>query len=337
MPDQREVVLDFIKNTGPVLPFQVAKALNTSILFSSAILSELVDRKLIKISHAAIGGSPLYYLQGQEALMDEKLHNSLGGREKEAYFLIKDRKIVREKDLEPWQRVAIKSLRDFTKQIIIVINNEQDYFWKHNLVSDDEAKILIEDYVKNNLQQNIITTSNPIIEVSVMEDNLIQEPIIVQHKEDQFVNEEKLMQSNNLERQNIVREVMKSIKEEFKNEKQDMLNTEKIKEVKIDGKFYTHIVKFLEKSGIEILNEELVKKEKEINFIVNIPSNFGKLRYLVIAKSKPSINESDISMAFAEGQLKKLPVILLFDGKLNKKVEKLIETKFNGQVIVKEI
>ena len=163
-------------------------------------------------------------------------------------------------------------------------------------------------------------TSNPIIEVSVMEDNLIQEPIIVQHKEDQFVNEEKLMQSNNLERQNIVREVMKSIKEEFKNEKQDMLNTEKIKEVKIDGKFYTHIVKFLEKSGIEILNEELVKKEKEINFIVNIPSNFGKLRYLVIAKSKPSINESDISMAFAEGQLKKLPVILLVDGKLNKKV-----------------
>ncbi len=43
MPDQREEILKFIKYSGPVLPVQIAKHVNTNILFASAMLSELVS------------------------------------------------------------------------------------------------------------------------------------------------------------------------------------------------------------------------------------------------------------------------------------------------------
>ncbi len=348
MVDQREAALSFIKINGPVLPVQIAKVLNTNILFSSAILSELVDRKLIKITHASIGGSPVYYLSGQEALMDEKLYHSLGGKEKEAYYLIKDKKIVREKDLEPWQRVAIKSLKDFTRQITVLIDNEQDSFWKHHLVSDEEAKVLIEDYIKTNLQKNIIATnkiyvpeeviSQEIIPQNIIQNSIIPEQLVSKIVEENIIEKDynKIYNESINERQEIVKEVIKSIKEDFKSQdiKREIIAEESKKP---EGKFYNNVSRFLEKNNIEILKEELVKKDKVINFIVDIKSSLGKLRYLAVAKSKPTINEADVSMAYAEGQIKKLPVIFLIDGKINKKVEKLIETKFKGQVLIKEL
>ena len=143
MADQRDLTLDYIKYTGPVLPVNIAKHLNTNILFASAILSELVDRKILRITSVAIGGSPVYYLQGQEEAMDERLHQSLSGREKEAYELLKEARIVRENNLEPWQRIAIKNIKDFAKPITAVINNNPETFWRYHLIPEEEAKTII--------------------------------------------------------------------------------------------------------------------------------------------------------------------------------------------------
>ncbi|MFH1276012.1 MAG: hypothetical protein ABIH82_02785, partial [Candidatus Woesearchaeota archaeon] len=59
-------ILDFIKVNGPTLPTKVAKNINQQILFASAHLSDLVSRGKVKISKLKVGGSPLYYLPGQE-------------------------------------------------------------------------------------------------------------------------------------------------------------------------------------------------------------------------------------------------------------------------------
>src|SRR3989344_4516995 len=112
MTDQRDEIIKFIGVNGPVLPVQIAKQLNTNILFASAMLAELVERKSLKLTHFSVGGSPLYYLESQEALMDKRLSATLSGKEKEAYNLIKEKQVLREVDLQPWERVAIKSLKD---------------------------------------------------------------------------------------------------------------------------------------------------------------------------------------------------------------------------------
>jgi len=51
---------------GPTLPAKVAKAINQPLLIASAALSDLSSQGKVKISNLKVGGSPLYYLPGQE-------------------------------------------------------------------------------------------------------------------------------------------------------------------------------------------------------------------------------------------------------------------------------
>lgn len=342
MADQREEVIKFVTLNGPILPVQLAKYLNTNILFASAMLSELVENKKLKISHASIGGSPLYYTAGQEAKLDNRLAASIGGREKQAYELIRDNKILREKDLEPWQRVAIKSLKDFAAPISVIEKENNEVFWKYHLVNDEEARQIITETI-NSLypeepQKQEASVANSQQTVQAIETIQEQPKInIIAESKDEKVNQQEL-----------VKEVVKSLREELlKDIKPRQLKQEKItkqetkteiKEIKKpDGKFYERISNLLKENEAEIIKEEMIKKDKEIDFIVNIGTKLGKLRYYVKAKNKASINESDLSMAFAEGQLKKLPTILVVNGKINKKAIKLANTKLQGQLTIKEI
>ncbi|MBS3152893.1 hypothetical protein J4230_05810 [Candidatus Woesearchaeota archaeon] len=327
MPDQRDDVLNFIKYNGPVLPVQIAKHINTNILFSSAILSELVARKILRITHASIGGSPLYYLPGQEELMDSRLSTALNGREKEAYQLLKEKKVLWEKEMEPWQRVAVKDLKDFSVQIAVNNEGNSEVFWKHSLVSDEEAKLIISEIISDAYGPEIQEQEN-LANESIAKIDLQPKVEDLQELEDEKI------------------EVVNSLVNEIKNKEtiQETLNEQKPikcketkKKTKEESDFYSKVIEFIKDNGVDILKEELIKKDKEFDFLVNIPSSFGNLMYLIKAKNKPSINEADISMAFSEGQLRKMPVVLLTNGKPNKKASILIEQKMQGQLILKEI
>lgn len=315
MPDQREAIISFIRNHGSVLPVQIAKHLNTNILFASAMLSELVSARTLKISHTSIGGSPLYFLPGQEASMDFRLSMSLNGKEKEAYNLLKEKKVLRENSLEPWQRVAVKNLKDFAFLISVKENEAVENFWKYHLITDEEAKQIIEK---------------------------IMEEITDSRQEIQDISDRKMVQQQILERP--------ALNANQEQPKVETLQTQLVKETKIykprakvkkdvkdDFGFYEKVIKYMKDNDAEILKEEIIKKNKEFNFVVNINSGFGKFRYLIKAKNKPSITESDVSMAFSDGQIKKLPVIFLVNGKINKKSSLLIEQKMQGQLILKEL
>ena len=325
MPDSREVIIEFIKSNGPILPVQLSKHINTNILFASAMLSELVSTRQLKMTTMAIGGSPLYYAPGQEELVDQRLGGSLGGREKEVYLLLKDKRILWEKDLLPWQRVALRDLKDFAALMSVKHNDNIENFWKHNIVNDNEARQTIskafDEILESNKVPEIVTEINKKEQVvqTTLEAPIIK-PII--------------LQSN-------IRAEIKTLNPEIE-ETQEVLvksKTEKVKkkETKIDTQFYNTILEFMKSHQVAILKEEIIKKGREFDFVVNINTGFGKLKYLVRAKSKPSINEADISLAFSEGQIKKMPVIFLTDGKTTKKAALLVEQKMQGQLTVKEL
>ena len=65
MFDEQKVI-STIRMNGPVIPSKIAKALGTDIIMASAVLSELTSSKKVKISKLKVGGSPVYYLTGQE-------------------------------------------------------------------------------------------------------------------------------------------------------------------------------------------------------------------------------------------------------------------------------
>ena len=70
-----------------------------------------------------------------------------------------------------------------------------------------------------------------------------------------------------------------------------------------------------------------MRKNAEASYIVQIPSAMGHLSYLCKVHVKGSCNDKDLSSALVEGQLKKLPVVLVHEGKLTKKAQELVKTE----------
>ncbi|MBS3119821.1 hypothetical protein J4475_03280 [Candidatus Woesearchaeota archaeon] len=99
--------------------------------------------------------------------------------------------------------------------------------------------------------------------------------------------------------------------------------------------FMLRIKKYLESNRIEILDEAVVSKNKEINLTISVPGAIGRTKYYCKARNKKTISDGDISTAVLEGQKSRLPLLFLGAGKLSKKARALIEKGLDN-VIVKE-
>ncbi len=108
----KEKIISMLKSEGPNLPVHIAKKIEQNLLFTSAFLSELVSEKRIKMSHMRIGSSPLYFLDEQEPML-EKFSSYLKSREKDAFFLLKEKKFLDDSRQEPAIRVALREIKDF--------------------------------------------------------------------------------------------------------------------------------------------------------------------------------------------------------------------------------
>ena len=133
-----------MEKLGPVLPIQLCRELKINTIFAGALLSDLNASKKIKISHAKIGSSPVYYIPGQEEKLS-LLYSHLKEPEKKVYDLLKEKIIMDDFELNPLQRVALKEITDFA--IPLNLTNGK-IFWKWYLTSDEEAEILIKNILE---------------------------------------------------------------------------------------------------------------------------------------------------------------------------------------------
>lgn len=131
-------ILTIVKQEGPVLPVQISRKLGSDTIYAGAILSELVENKLVKITTAKIGGSPIYYVIGQEPKLS-KLYDYLPGKEKEAYNLLKEKKILKDRECEPAIRVALRQIKDFA----FPFTQGEEIYWKWYLSTNDEITSLV--------------------------------------------------------------------------------------------------------------------------------------------------------------------------------------------------
>ena len=132
----KEQIHTYVSKNGPILPYPVAKEFKGTTLFISALLSELVSTKKIKLSKAKIGGSPLYYAPHQEDNLYGKLRSHIGKKQQEALDMLKDKHVLRDRDLLPVERVSLRDLPDFAKPVRLVLNNTEELFWKWHTFPD---------------------------------------------------------------------------------------------------------------------------------------------------------------------------------------------------------
>ena len=136
----KEKIISIFKIKGPCLPVNIAKETGLSILFASAFLSEFLSEKKIKISNMKVGGSPLYFIPGQETML-EKFSNYLKSKEKEAFDLLKEKNILKDINQEPSIRVALREIKDFA----IPFKKDGEIYWRYFNFSEKEIRILEEN------------------------------------------------------------------------------------------------------------------------------------------------------------------------------------------------
>jgi hypothetical protein len=154
--ERNKQVLNLVNQKGPIIPSQISGEIGTNILLASAILSELVSENQLKVSSLKIGGSPLYYSEGQQIKLQEYT-KYLNEKQFEAYKLLKEKKVLRDKELAPVVRVAIREIKDFAKPLEVSIENSKEIFWKWYLLEKEETEHLIKEKLGMALKKEVVT------------------------------------------------------------------------------------------------------------------------------------------------------------------------------------
>ncbi len=310
----RDEVMDFVRSKGPVLPVHVGGRFGFNTIISSAILSDLVSNGLVKFSNAKIGGSPIYFVPGQEPKL-QILYKYLGEKPRKIFDMLRDSRVLRDKSLEPWQRVAVREIKDFSVMLKVNYAGNEEIFWKWYLAPDTEAKTLIAEIIKGEM-----------LPVEEKKEEVIREPA-----------NETPLQSVELVEPEPVNEPVKELQKELKLEDKKIDKPRKPKRQKQGNDFYDSVKSYFADTRIKVLEENTIRKNLELNFVVNIPSSVGPLKFFVIAKNKKVINDSELSLAYSQSQLRKLPVLFLSTGDISKKAVSYLEANLKGYLSFKKI
>ena len=92
-------------------------------------------------------------------------------------------------------------------------------------------------------------------------------------------------------------------------------------EKETEGDFNSSVINRLKKLG-EIINEKVITKGKESEYLLRIKTVLGEQELFVKSKNKSRVNETDLSMIYTQALKLKKPAILITNGSLTKSAEK---------------
>jgi hypothetical protein len=267
------------------------------------MLGELVSNGALRVSNLKRSSSPYYYLEEHKDKLQE-LSSFLNDKDKLAYDRIKHQKILRDSEQSPLIRVALRAIRDFAIPLQINHNGNFLLFWKWYMVSKEETSERI---------KTILGIKKPEPEKKV-EPQLETKP----EKQEKLDDKEEIQQKivkDDIKKEEVIKKAIKK-KDEPKEE---------------SSPFIDQLKKYFDKNNIKVNEQEIKNRTKtEIDFIIELPSAFGNLQYYCKAKNKKKINDSDIASAMIQGQLKKLPVLLIITGDITKKSQEMLENEYKG-------
>ncbi len=320
MQDQ-DKILYFLRTIGPTLPSKVAKNLNTEILLASAHLSDLAAQGKVKLSRLKVGGSPLYYLPGQEEKLYYFAAGNLNPKDFQVLERLKQEKVLREKSLDLLSKVALRSLEDFAVPLHVTIAENKELFWKWHLLSEEETNAGIRAMLSPSLQK----TKPPVEQQQSLPQVLASEP--------QLIAQETLP-----EQKKAVEEKKFEIKTpEPAEEPLPQPKLRKKKTASAADNFIPLLEQYFTDMDISIQEQEIIRKNAEINLLIKVPSVVGKLTYFCKAKKKSKCDEGDLSSAYMEAQIKKLPLLFIYAHDLTKKAQEMLATDAFQNAVVKKL
>lgn len=141
-----ERIIALLRQRGPSVPSQLGRELGIDSLITGAQLAELVKQGVVKISHARIGSSPVYYLPGQEAHL-EILLPYLNDKDRKSAILLKEKGILMDEKLDPLTKVSFQRLKDFAQRLEVSFKGKKVVFWKWYMLPLEKAKAVIKELI----------------------------------------------------------------------------------------------------------------------------------------------------------------------------------------------
>lgn len=178
-------IITFLENAGPSLPIHISKNIESSFLFTSAFLSELLAEKRIKMTTMKVGSSSVFYIPGQESQLEKFAQQFLKSKEKEAYELLNQKRFLEDSEQQPAIRVALRVIKDFA----IPLEKEGRIIWKYFLADEREALI----------EREILKQEETKVEEILKQDHKIEKSAVPRKKEktsDSKIKEKKKSVSN---------------------------------------------------------------------------------------------------------------------------------------------
>ncbi len=314
-----EQVFDAVKSKGPLIPIEIRHILKSGdSIIIGATLSTLVSRGKVLITNIKRGGSPFYYIKGQEERLAE-LSKFLNEKDRQTFEILRQKHVIKDSDEDPLTRVSLRNIPDFAKQFIEDINGQKEIFWKWYLLSDEEAARFI------SRKKEINDAGAEKVKGVQDEKNNAGENEV---KDEPAPKEKKRKEQKTTEKEGFL-----EVKEEVQ---QQLASNIPLIISQFNDSFLNKISSTLSEGKIIIKEVKLVKKGAEYDLSIEIPTPIGNLDYFCKAKSKKKCNEGDLSSAYIQGQNLRLPVLFLVFGEITKKAKDKLKTDFKGMAI-KEI
>jgi hypothetical protein len=360
LADIKTRITSFMRIKGPCLPIHISKETKSTLLLASAFLSDLASEKTIKISSMKVGGSPLYYLPGQEGML-ENFQNFLNHKEREAFLLLKNNKILSDDEQDPAIRVALRNLKDFAVPYTIKFQDKQLVFWQFHSAQEQEVQGLISQKLEETVQNQImkeIKPSHPQPPKTLIK--LEEEPVKTHAIEPKKIEIQPLKQETKPEiKQEIKEPEVKVTVTEVQETKPEITITEQEDNKKIEpifpqtqpqpepeikpkplkpkrekpkpDRFLQEVKKHLESNNILLEKVEKFDK-KEVTGKIKLEN--GRVLFL-LAIDKKRVEEFDLLRAHKKAIALSIPYLILTKGESPKKLSESIEAYKNLEKIEK--
>jgi hypothetical protein len=323
----KEKASQIVRNRGPLLPVQITKELGINVMFASALLSELVDKKVLKLSNTKVGGSPMYYVTGQEPKLQE-LRDKLNDKQQRAFDILKQTKVLRDTEQEPVIRVALRDIKDFAHQLQVTSGGTTEIFWKWYLLTDAEAEPLIkeklgltqkkqENKVEKEVQRHLEEIEHNLKKLEEQKE-LLSRPIEQQVKE-QVAKKSKERQPRAKKAIVEAQAALPIVSVEDSIDKEDM--------------FMMKVVDYFRQNSVQLLEIKQIRRDSDFEGMIKIPSAVGSITYFCKAKNKQKITDADLSLLYVQSQMRKMPVLLITTGEVTKKAQELLTKEFKNITI----
>ncbi|MFP4119184.1 MAG: hypothetical protein ACLFTH_03965 [Candidatus Woesearchaeota archaeon] len=347
-------IISLLKNKGPLVPAEIKSKVGGDTIIVGAILSEQTSKGVIKVSYLKKGGSPFYYLPGQEKQL-ENHKELLDTKDQQTLEMLKERKVVQDASQELFYRVSLRRLKDFAKELKANTVYGELLFWRYHQVSEQEAiEILRKRYGKREDTVSAEAHTTP-QETSAPQDkpsqpNSKEQSTRTQEQEPSQAFEgtttpteeyrtQHAQQTRERERKTGTKETSteSSPRKDYSQASRTARASGTQKELSNQEfestAFYEKAIDYFSRKNIKVLSQAQVAKNREYEFLILVRTDVGKLKMFSRAKSKKKLNEGDVAPALLKAKTKELPCLFLTDGEFTKKSKRLMNTEYKGLLI----